>query len=799
MNKTIIILILFITITTNAQTVIKGKIIDKTTLQPIEYVDIIISSQSLEYPIGTITDVDGSFELSLKNGFYVFQGFYVGQELISKEIEVKGQDIDLGIISVDNSQQLDEVLITAKKKLIERKIDRLVFNVENSSKASEGDALEVLRVTPGVRVQNDQITMIGKSNLQVMINDKIIQLSNEDLAIFLKSIASEDIKNIEVITTPPAKYEASGNSGLVNITLKQALNDSWNAQLKSSYRQRTYASGSGGASFNYNKNNLSIATSLNYRKGVYYQEQDDYAYFPDGLWYTSSPIKGEPKGLNARVDINYKITSNWEMGAQYLHNNSNFYFTDAPYTPVFDYDTNEIIRSLQSEGTSDLNPEFHSINYNNEIKLDTLGRKVILNLDYFTFKNPDTRVYNGVSIIQNPFSEQFFKGTNSNKQDVTNVSVKLDIEYPLDWINLNFGGKITNSKSLNNISFFNSGLVDNPITNMPISHNDFEYKEDIQAIYLSVNKKFSKKWTTQLGLRIEATQTNSASNNLNVSTKKDYTKLFPTFYVLYNATENSNFSFNYSKRIERPSFYELNPNIYFANPFQTIEGNAFLQPSFIDNFELTNTYKNLISKLYYSYEDNLFSQVPLADVTTNIIRFTNENFINTHRIGISENYTFDKIKWWSSNNSLDINYSKSEFDLEEEQELEDQKGINVTISTYNDFNLNTDKTVLMGVNYWYSFPGLNGVYETKEASSLSLSLQYLLLDKNLNISLRANDIFKSSAERNVSRVNGVLQTARYYYDSRSIQLSVSYKFGNKDLKAKKHNTGNSDERGRTGN
>ncbi len=799
MNKLIIILILFNSITTNAQTVIKGTIIDKTTLHPIEYVDIILSSQSLEYPIGTITDMDGSFELSLKNGFYVFQGFYVGQELISKEIDVKDQDIDLGIISVDNSLQLGEVLITAKKKLIKRKIDRLIFNVENSSKASAGDALEVLRVTPGVRVQNDQITMIGKSNLQVMINDKIVQLSNDDLTNYLKSIASEDIKNIEVITTPPAKYEASGNSGLVNIILKQALNDSWNAQLKSSYRQRTYTSGSGGASFNYNKNNLSIATSLNYRKGVYYQEQDDYAYFPDGLWYTSSPIKGEPKGFNTRVDINYKITSNWEMGAQYLHNNSNFYFTDAPYTPVLDYETNKIIKYLQSEGTAELNPEFHSINYNNEIKLDTLGRKVTLNLDYFTFKNPDTRVYNGVSIIQNPFSEQFFKGTNSNKQDVTNMSANLDVEYPLDWINLSFGGKITNSKSLNNISFFNSGLVDNPITNMPISQNDFEYKEDIQAIYLSLNKKFSEKWTTQLGLRIEATQTNSTSNNLNVSAKKDYTKLFPTFYVLYNATENSNFSFNYSNRIERPSFYELNPNIYFANPFQTIEGNAFLQPSFIDNFELTNSYKNLISKLYYSYEDNLFSQVPIADITTNIIRFTNENFINTHRIGISENYTFDKIKWLSSNINLDINYSKSEFNLEEEQKLEDQKGINVTISTYNDFNLNTDKTVLMGVNYWYSFPGLNGVYETKEASSLSLSLQYLLLDKNLSISLRANDIFKSSAERNVSRVNGVLQTARYYYDSRSIQLTVSYKFGNKDLKSKKHITGNSDERGRTGN
>jgi len=795
MKKIIIILLSIIAINSNAQIVVKGKIFDKATTQPMEFVNIILSGQSLTYPIGTITDIDGYFELSVEKGLYILQASFVGQDFISQEIEIKNENIDLGIILVETTHQLDELTVTAKKKLIQRKIDRLVFNVENSSKSSQGNALEVLRVTPGVRVQNDNISMIGKSNLQVLINDKIVQLSNQDLAIFLKSIASEDIKNIEVITTPPAKYEASGNSGLINITLKQAKQNSWNAQVKSSYTQRTFASGSCGGSFNFNKNKLSLVSSINYREGAYYQEQDDYAYFPDGLWYTSSPFKGDIKGLNARMDFNYKITSKWEMGAQYLYNKANYYYTDEPYTPVFDYDSNEIIRSLQSEGAADLSPEIHSINYNNEITIDTLGRKITLNLDYFNFSNPDIKTYTGVSIKQNPNAEHFFRGTNSNEQNVSNVSAKLDIEYPLDWIGLSFGGKIMNSKSLNDISFFNSGLVDNPVINLPISQNNFAYKEDVQAIYFSANKKINDKWSTQFGLRIEATQTNSKSNNLDLSIKNDYTKLFPTFYLSYDVNEQSNISFTYSKRIRRPSFFELNPNVYFTNPFQTIEGNAFLQPAFIDNLELTNTYNNFITKLYYSYEDNLFSQVPLADVTTNIIRFTNENFINTHRIGISGNYTFDKISWWSSNNNLDINYSESSFQLKEKQE--DQKGINSTISTYNDFNLN--KNLLLGVNFWYSFPGMNGVYDTKEASSFSLSLQYLLLDKNLNISIRGNDIFKSSAERNESRVNGVLQTARYYYDNRSFHLAISYKFGNKNLKAKKHKTGNKEERRRTGN
>jgi len=497
------------------------------------------------------------------------------------------------------------------------------------------------------------------------------------------------------------------------------------------------------------------------------------------------------------LDVNYEITPQWSMGAQYVYNRTNWRVTDAPYTPVFDYDTDEIIRYLQTDGTMDFSPEIHSINFNNAIEIDTIGRSVEINLDYFTYSNPDTKSYDGQSIINYPFSKQFYKGTNTNKQDVINYSVKTDVEYPTKWANLSFGGKISTSKSLNDIVFFNSGLIDDPVTEVSLSHNDFEFNERILATYASVNKKFNDHLEAQIGIRMEATQTTSLSENLNLDVANDYNKIFPTVYFAYNITENSNFSLNYNRRIQRPNFWQLNPNEYFANPFQIIEGNAFLQPAFIDNIELTHTFKNLVSKIYYSQEDNMFSQVPLANSNTNIIRFTNKNFINTRRFGISENYSFDKIKWWTSNNSFDLNYSISAFNLEQDEE--DQKGLNATISTYNDFNLNINKTLLLSINYWYSFPGINGIFETKSASSLSFALQLLLLNKDLNIALRGNDLFKSSAERTETTINGVFQTGRYYYDSRSLQLSVSYKFGNKDIKAKKHQTGNRDEKGRTGN
>ncbi|WP_417359784.1 TonB-dependent receptor domain-containing protein [Galbibacter sp.] len=797
MDKIIIILMAFSCLAVSAQSQITGRVLETETQKNLEFAEVILKNNGSSIIAGTVTDANGSFNLSVAKGNYTLQVLYVGQILYSKSLTVAEKPINLGVIEIVNTLELEEVAIVGKKKLIEQKIDRLVFNVENSSKASQGDALEVLRVTPGVRVQNDQITMIGKSNLQVMIDDKIIRLSDEELTNFLRSIASEDITKVEVITTPPAKYEASGNSGLVNIILKQAKKDSWNAQLKSSYTQRIYAAGSVGGSFNFNKNKLSIASSLNYSDADFFYDQQDDAYFPDGLWSTSTPVKFSNKGLSGRIDLNYQITSNWEMGAQYIYNKSDYLSTDTPYTAVYDNNTNEITRSLRSKGSMDLGPEIHSVNYNNGFTLDTLGRKIILNLDYFKYNNPDTKTYDGVSTIEDPYSEQFYRGINTNKQDVTNVSAKLDIEYPLQWVDLSFGGKISSSKSLNDILFYNSGLVDDPVTDMPLAQNDFEYKEDIQAAYIQANKKFNDSWSMQLGLRMEATQTDSKSNNLDLSQRDEFAKLFPTFYLSYNATENSNFSFNYSKRINRPNFAQLNPNDYWMNPFQTIVGNAFLQPSYIDNFELTNTYKNFVTKLYYNYEDHIFSRVPLADSQTNIIRFTFENFITTNRIGFSENYTFNKIKWWSSYNGLDVNYSKSSFNLEENHE--DQEGLNATVYTYNDFNLNADKTWLLGVNYWYMAPGVNGIFDTKSASSLSLTLQYLLLNKDLNITLKGNDLFRTAEIRRTTTVNDVYQNAEYYFDSRSIQLSVSYKFGNNDIKAKKHKTGNANERQRTGN
>ncbi len=800
MNKILTYLLCFITFGISAQVQITGKVIDKETKLPIEFAEVVLTNENSTTPVGVITSELGAFELKVNSGIsYTLQVFYIGEVLYTQEITPE-KNINLGIIEVENSQQLEEVIVAAKKKLIHRKIDRLVFNVENSTKASEGDALEVLKVTPGVRVQNDRISMIGKSNLQVMIDDKIVQLSNEDLTNFLKSISSEDIKDIEVITMPPAKYEASGNSGLINIKFKKAKADSWSMLLRGSYRQRTEGGGGVLGNFNYSKNKFSLAASLSYNDRMWHKDQDVETFFTDGRWITTSPFDAEITYTSGRVDMGYQFTDKWSSGIQYLYNKFTYFQDNTPFTNVLDYNTQQQIRFQSSRTQLDIKSDFNSINYYNIVELDSLGKKMVLNMDYFNYENNNIKFYDGTSVINLPdVVTEYFKGENGNRQKIRNVALKLDFDYPLEWATLSFGGKITSSKSTNDISLFNSGLVSTPILqDSPLEFTDFEYKENIQALYASANKKFNDKWQMQLGIRMETTQTKSFSSSLSLQNDYDYVKFFPTVYLANTPNENHTFTLSYSKRIERPGFLELNPNIFFLNPFLSVEGNPFLQPSFIDNLEFSHSYKDLNSKLYYSYEDNAYGQIALPDDNTNITNFTNRNYIKAHRFGINENYIYNRIPWWTSNNSFDLSYSIASF-FNIENELPNNKGFNARISTNNDFILTSNKNLMLNINYWYDFPGVDGVFDLESMQSLSLSLHWHLLDKNLKISLKGNDIFKGQIERATATVNNIFQKERYYNDSRSVQLTVAYKFGNKNLKVKKNTSGSEEEKRRTGN
>ncbi len=691
-------------------------------------------------------------------------------------------------------KEIQEVEIKARKKLVERKIDRLVFNVQNSTSATGGDAMDALRVTPGVKVINDKISIIGKSGVSVLIDDKIMHLAGDDLANFLKTIPSDQIKSIEVITTPPAKYDAQGNGGLINIVLKKTKKNSWNATIRSSYKQATYATGNLGADFSFQKDKITLFSSINTGDGTRKNIDNSSIYYPEERWENKSPRKIENKFLSTRLGLDYDLTNKLSMGFQYLGSFSEMNINENN-TASYIYDSRDYLKSyIISKAKSNEKPNLNQFNFHTIYKLDSLGKKISFDVDYFSLKDKNTRNYNGNSWDKNDIPQSYFAAINNNNQDITNYSGKIDAELPLEWAKLSFGGKISQSRTHNNVVFYDNSsgtpIIDEKQT------NEFDFTENTQALYFSANKKLGEKWEANVGLRAENTQTKGYSRNLDQENKNTYFQLFPTAYLAYTPNDNHSFNMTYSRRINRPNYNQLNPFRIYDNPYSYVEGNPFLKPSYTSNFEFIYTFDNLESKIYYSYEKDGFEQLGILDNDTKITRYFVLNFLKTYNIGLTENISFNPVKFWTTTNSFDINYTKSTSDTP--ITVGSLNGWNTYLSTDNEFSLNSKKTLSFNVGYWISLPGVNGVDKVGTNQSLYAGLKFLMLDKNLQLSIIANDILKTQKPVYTSYSNGIKTMYRNYYDTQFFTLSLSYKFGNQKLKVSKHNFGNQEEKNRTG-
>lgn len=692
-------------------------------------------------------------------------------------------------------KQIQEVEIVAKKKLIERKVDRLVFNVENSISATGGDALDALKTTPGIRVQNDQVSMIGKSGMGVMVDDKLIQLSGDDLVNYLKTIPSDNIKNIEVITTPPAKYDAQGNSGIINIRLKRAKHNSWNSSIRSTYTQTTYPAGSLGGSFNYNKNKISIESDLGYTNGSISPTYNTTFFFPNQVWQEVNTNRNYYNLVRGKLGINYKFSEKFNIGIQYMGSNNRKKNKEKDFSTITNNTNNAIDSLIISRAENKIKNNFNTLDVYSIYKLDTIGRKISINLNYLSFKDSQDRVFNSNNLLSDNMiiPNSYYSANNISGQDIINYSAKADVDFPTKFIDLTFGGKVSFTKNSTDLSLYN--LTTGGQIFDPSQSNKFVYKENTEALYISGSRKLGEKWETQLGLRFETTQAQGNSVTLNTTNKNNYSKLFPTFYLSYTPNENNNFSFNYGKRLDRPNFEDLNPFRIYNNKYQYSEGNPFLQPSYSHNLEFNYAYKNnWNSKLYYSKITDGTGGIILINPSDNLQANVILNYLNSESIGLSESYTLSFKNWFQSYNSFDVFYSNSKSTIPYINS--NIKGVNYNITTNNSFTLNKEKTILFGVDYSYNFKGVSGVDRISAYSQLDASLKFLFLNKNLSLTIIGNDILKSSIITQTTITNNYPIKYKNYQDIRFLRISLIYKFGNKDIKTSQVDSSNEEEKNR---
>ncbi len=775
-----------------SQIEITGKVVNQTASIP--YANVILTAQNGQIVNGTITDDNGSFNLTAAQGSYTIVISFMGFADWKKEIELT-DTINLGTITLtDTTTGLDEVVIKTTKKVIERKPDRLIFNVENSIAASGGDALDALRIAPGINIQNNAITMIGRGESRVMIDGRVLQLSGEELVDYLNSIAADDVKKIEIITNPPAKYEAAGNGGLINIVFKKGVRNSWKNTTTLAHNQNTYSFTTLRNNFFYNKNKLRFSVSANTTRGSNREIENINVFYTNGPWLLNLDNKSDKNNTSGQLSLDYDITDNIIIGAQYLGNYSTPNFDTQSITQIFNAE-NQLDSLFVNKGLYDRDVNSHLYNLHGIATLDTLDRKISFDLDYFDYNNSliqdnrvNTELPNGEFIGINLATQNF------SEQRIDNFSAKVDVEHPFKAVNLSYGGKLSLIKTINDLQNFDT------VTGIPvfdtISSNEFEYTENIQALYINGAKNIGEKWKLQLGLRVENTNTKGFSKTLNQTNTNTYLKLFPTVYVSFQKNENNTFSLNYGKRINRPSFRNLNPFRVYANTNTFSEGNPFLQPSFTDSFEFNHTYKDwLTTNAFLNIITDGYGTIFSADVETEVQATIRENYFKNYTAGIGEMVSLNVFSWWKSQNQIYLIGNKNVFD-DTIIDAIPQNGFQLYASTNNTFTLS--KTTKLQVNYRYSSPNKSRLFDIAETYSLDIALKQNMFKNKLQLSLAVNDIFdKASFSRLASVVNTIETVYSQNYSTRFARLSISYNFGNNKIKSKRRGFGNDEERNRS--
>lgn len=795
LNKIIILLLLIIPHTLFAQVSISGKIVDQDN-KPVEFGEVYLVRDSLNGKF-CLSDNLGEFSFNNENGNYSLNIRYFGKTIYSRDIVVKG-DVNLGIIKTNTINSLGEISIVGHKSLIENKVDRMVFIAENFIGAQGGDAIDILNATPGIMVSNDKISIIGKSSMSVMINDRIIKLYGIDLQNFLKTIRSEDIKKIEVITNPPAKYEAEGNAGLINIVLKRAQNDTWSSSVQSSHTQGDYGNTSLGGSINLNKKDFSMFFNTSYSFGESAGEEESEIFYPKTTWKSKSDDVYSTNILGMRIGGDYNINKNFLLGVQYVGNYNRPDLEDNNKTII----NNSLNKHayINTSGESENKKTLNTLNIHSVIKLDTLGRKINIDADYLTYNTNNNRDY--ISTVYNSelmeFSNNIESANNTINREIKIYSAQIDIEHPINSFSLYYGGKVSHTNTNNDVKYFDTtsdkAIIDNNRS------NEFNYKESTQALYITAHKKFfNQKWECKLGLRGENTMTEGYSNTLNSSKTKSYFELFPTAYLLFRPSEAHSLSINYGRRIYRPGFNEVNPFRFYSSPYAYSEGNPNLKPSFSSNIELNYSFKrNYQTSLYYSKTKDNSGQIALLEkdnYTQSVVRM---NYFDSYAIGLKQVCFYRGISWLTSVWLIDGFYLKSTSKVYPITQ-KSLSTFSTLFKTINHFALNKQHTLNSGFDFMYILPmeSADLVYNY-EKLNLNIFVNMLFLNKDLRVTLTGNNLLKEYSFNTRSERNGIKAYYSGYYDRQNFRLSISYRFGSKKVKERQlRNGSNSEEQNRT--
>ncbi len=573
-----------------SQISLTGRVVDVKN-EPIIFGVVSLKSNSI-ISRNTITDSTGCYSFkNLKIGYYTctFKSVSYKDTVISFNLK-----IDTSInVQFRNNLLLSEVVVTSQKPILERQIDRLRFNVAGTDIVFGNNVWGVIEKTPLISVSEDgNIQISGTSGAVVYINDKRKVLSGSALKNYLSSIPSENLEAIEVMTTPPSKYDAEGGAGVLNIILKKNKTEGLIGNTVLGARQTLVNSQSASAYFNNRKGKWNIFSNLylvNRNRNFIGDRVIDYPntnlQLIDRTINSLYEIRLLAPGVSLGID--YEISPKQFIGILFDYSGSENNDT----RNAFGYDNYAKNDSLTFTNNKDILPsKTYSANINYQIKIDSLGKKLSVDFDalrYVSTNNSISRTEN-LDIISNKnlYNRNWFRSF--SPQLINNQSIKIDFNCPIDKrLSFDVGIK-TSFSTINNDLLFEDRIGENVWLKDTRRSNLFEYQENINAIYATINKKINVKWTYQIGTRIENTVASGWLEGKKV-VDRNYLNFFPTVFLRYTQNDKKSYVLSLTSRINRPSFWDLNPFRTYTTDDTYFEGNPFLLPSKYYRQELNHT------------------------------------------------------------------------------------------------------------------------------------------------------------------------------------------------------------------
>lgn len=743
------------------------------------------------------TDEKGQFKFTeIKTGFYFIQSNVLGYEKYTSDVIplLQSKVLD-NIVLQKNNVNLNEVTITARKPSIERENGKMIVNVENSISSSGSSAFEIIEKSPGVRVDNnDNIAFNGRSGVTVWIDGKVTPMTGSDLANYLRGIPSTSIEKIEFIANPSAKYDAAGSS-IINIKLKKDKRQGTNGSVSVAYGQGIYPKSNNSVSLNHrNKKinaygNYSYAyreafSTLNLRRNFYRNDTFIGAYEQDNLF------RFDFRNHIARAGFDYYANDKNVFGLVVNGISNKFNPKGDNFSDVYNAENIKTSR-FATENRSNDNWFNYSTNLNYKHIFDSLGTELNTDLDYAQFGNKTqqnftTRYYDlNNSEYTNPY---LLFGDIKGSLDI--YSIKSDFNKSLkNDLKFESGIKSSYVEADNNLAYFDKS--NNTIVYDSSKSNHFIYQENINAAYINTYKNY-KKWNFQIGLRCE--HTHVIGNQLVYNSKYDtnYVQLFPSALVGYKLNDKHNLELNYSRRINRPSYQQLNPFKFYLDPSTYKEGNPYLKPQVTESFELTHIFKQKIyTTLGYGRTKNNITEV-LAPAEhqekLTIQTFKNLQTVDVYALNIS--VPVEVTRWWHTSTDVNVYYALYTGNIANTQ-ISNIGNVNFNINTINTFNFTQTFSGELSGNYrareLYAYENVDPIW------FLNIGLQKKFLNNNAIVKLNYTDVFFTNKVKATTTFDNYVETFHVMRDTRVATISFTYKFGKNSIAPAHRRQGGADD------